>query len=82
MQTAERVQRLRFILERHAGKANVLARTGYSWVRQSPATWRGMCPDFPDWLKQQPRDPAAAFTKTAAEASESLFSDEDPDDTQ
>ena len=82
-QSAERVQRLRYLLEQHGSEAEVLARTGYSWVRQAPAAWRAAFPGFSEWLRTQPRDPAgtgrAGDGEAAEAASASSSSDDDSD---
>lgn len=59
MQSAERLQRLRYLVQQHAGDADVFTSTGYGWVRQRPGSWGKRFPDFAPWLAEQPRDPAA-----------------------
>lgn len=80
VQSAERVQRLRYLLELHGGDAEVLARTGYSWVRQAPAAWRTAFPGFSEWLRTQPRDPAGAGRAGNGEAAEAASSSSSSDD--
>ena len=72
MQSADRVQRLRYLLveQARAGETDVLSRTGYSWARLATSAWHSQFPDFAEWLERQPRNPGAA---------ESSSSEDDPD---
>ena len=83
VQSAERVQRLRYLLEQHGSDAEVLSRTGYSWVRQAPAAWRAAFPGFSEWLRTQPRDPAGiGRAGTGGEAALASSSSDDDSDRE
>ena len=79
LQSAERVQRLRYLLEQHGEDTEMFPRTGYGWARQAPGAWRAACPGFPEWLSTQPRDPAGAGRGGNGEAAEAAPSSSDDD---
>lgn len=80
VQSVERLQRLRFLLERHARNSDVMSQAGYSWVRRSSPSWHTLFPDFADWVAAHPPDPgpgprAGKGGRSEKAASESSSSD-------